>query len=435
MPLTKRLLLLLLVLALVSATILFLMPVIVADGIRLFALWKGNQQGIKITLGPIESPLFGPVIIHRVQIQSQPPCPFQVAATIPRLELDLNLRALFSHTSGRFLRGLALRNVQAEVRRVSADENTSCHFDWRFLHQLLADRMRLDNIDLRVETGATRVELHELSLSASEIESGQFYAQEVRVAGPFLKQSFTNLRGATHWENDRLTIGALSLARGLDVETIAADFSRLPQKRIGFDVNLQAFGGNLRANVASEDRDEGVLWNIAGTASNISLEQMSSALGFTVPLRGSVHASKFTFRGDLQNLARDTASVWMEVTDFTWRDRTAETVMIGASLYNRQVEIEQLYVKQRKNQFTLTGEYAVPKKQSDWVNPDFRADISAAIDDLRFCPPLRGAAQSFLRLARNLRHTQRAQAKLRRADHDPRQVAADLRECGGYSCG
>jgi hypothetical protein len=392
MPLTKRLLLLLLVLALVSTAVLLLMPVIVADGIRLFAVWKGNQQGIKIQLGPIESPLLGPVVIHRVQIHSAPPCAFQADVTIPRMELELNLRALFSRASGRVLRALSIENAQAEVRRLLPNDNSSCHFDWRFLHQLLADRMRLSNIDLHIDNGATRVDLHGLSLSASEIESGQFYAREIRVTGPFFKQRFLNLRGATQWENDRLTVGALSLARGLDIETIAADFAHLPEERISFDINLQAFGGNLRANVASEDRDRNILWNIAGTAANISLGQMSSALGFTVPVRGSVHASKFTFRGDTEHLARDTASVWMEVTDFTWRDRTADTVMIGASLYNRQVEIEQLYVKQHDNQLTLTGQYALPFKTSDWVNPEFRADISATINDLGEFAHLFGAA-------------------------------------------
>ena len=56
--------------------------------------------------------------------------------------------------------------------------------------------------------------------------------------------------------------------------------------------------------------------------------------------------------------------------------------MLGASLYNRQVDIGQLYVKQRTNQLTLTGEYTLPSKSADWINPNFRADISASITEL-----------------------------------------------------
>jgi hypothetical protein len=70
--------------------------------------------------------------------------------------------------------------------------------------------------------------------------------------------------------------------------------------------------------------------------------------------------------------------------------------MFGASLYNRRVEVEQLYVKQRNNQFTLTGEYALPAKSADWINPNFRADISTSINDLgEFAKLFGGSAESF----------------------------------------
>ena len=68
--------------------------------------------------------------------------------------------------------------------------------------------------------------------------------------------------------------------------------------------------------------------------------------------------------------------------------------MIGASLYNRQVQIEQLFIKQRNNQFTLSGESALPQKWSDWLNPDFHGDISASIKDLGDFARLFGANPS-----------------------------------------
>ncbi|MDQ6808689.1 MAG: hypothetical protein M3Z64_04605, partial [Verrucomicrobiota bacterium] len=66
--------------------------------------------------------------------------------------------------------------------------------------------------------------------------------------------------------------------------------------------------------------------------------------------------------------------------NFTWRDRTADTIMLGASLFARQIQIEQIYVKQRANQFTLSGESAFPRKVAEW--PEFRGDVSASIKDL-----------------------------------------------------
>jgi hypothetical protein len=56
--------------------------------------------------------------------------------------------------------------------------------------------------------------------------------------------------------------------------------------------------------------------------------------------------------------------------------------MLGAALYNRKIEIQQLYIRQQTNQFTLNGEAALPANASDWLKPDFRGTISASINQL-----------------------------------------------------
>ncbi len=393
MSLAKRLLLLLLVLVLTGAALVCLSPIMVTDGIRLYALWKARTQGVKIEFGQIESPLLRPVVIHRLRITTVRPCSFNVALTARRVEVDLNLRALLFRTRARVVHTLTIDGMRGHATRVATDAETDCHFDWPMLRDLIADELRVTDFDFQVENSATQFAVRGVDLTASQIEAGRFAAEEIRVSTPWFRQQFLNLRGATAWENNRLTIGALSLARGLDVETITTDLSHLEKKSIGFEVKLDAFGGKLRASVASENRARKVLWNVAGTAADISLAQMSAALGLHDPATGSVRASKFTFRGDTQNLARATASVWAEVNGFTWRDRSAEVIMIGASLYNRRIDISQFYVKQRENQFTLNGEYLLPEKSAGWLNPNFRADISASITDLGQFARLFGAPE------------------------------------------
>jgi len=381
MSLAKRFGFLALILALAGIIMIFLSPALVSNGLRLFLWWKGRAQGLNISYQKIEAPFLKPVVIEGLRVTSAQPCVLHLDLSIPRATFTLNMRRVLFLSNARILHQAWIDGLRCEIRRDSK-QTTECNFDWRFLHHLLADDARLGNVDLRFVSGATDFALHGATLTASEVESGKFAAKEVTVSAPFFHQKFAELRGATKWENDRLTIGALSLARGLDIETITADFSRLERKRIGIELNLDAFGGKARANIASENRDKGILWDVAGSASAISLSQMSTALGLRTPAGGAVRASKFTFRGDVQNLSHATASVWMELSGFTWRDRVAETVMLGASLYNRQVEVQQLYVKQRTNQLTLTGEYALPEKSADWINPNFRADISASVPDL-----------------------------------------------------
>src|SRR5437773_2747737 len=75
----------------------------------------------------------------------------------------------------------------------------------------------------------------------------------------------------------------------------------------------------------------------------------------------------------------------------TWRNRTAEAIMLGASLYNRQVQLQQLYIKQKANQLILSGEASAPSNSSDWLSPDFRGEISASINQLGEFAALFGA--------------------------------------------
>ena len=395
MSFAKRLSLFALILILASVLVVCLSPLLVSNGLRLFVWWKGRAQGVKIEFREIDAPFLKPVVIRGLRVTSARPCIVHIDLAAERATLDLNLRTIFFLSNARVLHAAWIDGLRCEIRR-DPRETAECNFDWQFLHRLLADQVKLTNVDLRVNNGSTDFDLRGAEWTASEIESGKFLAREVRISTPLFQQSFTDLRGATKWENDHLTLGALSLTRGLDIETITADFSRLEKKRIGIELNLDAFGGKVRASIASENRDKRVVWNVAGNASAISLAQMSTALGLREPAGGSVRACKFTFHGDLQNLTHITASVWTEVSGFIWRDRLAETVMFGASLYNRQVEIEQLYVKQRNNQFTLSGEYSLPTKSSDWINPNFRADISTSISDLgEFAKLFGGSTKDF----------------------------------------
>src|SRR5262249_5245327 len=64
------------------------------------------------------------------------------------------------------------------------------------------------------------------------------------------------------------------------------------------------------------------------------------------------------------------------------RNRKAEAIMLGAAVYNRKIQLQQLYIRQKTNQFTLSGEAAFPTTSSGWLNPDFRGNISASINQL-----------------------------------------------------
>jgi hypothetical protein len=392
---SKRFLLLFCATLLVAGVLaVCLAPLVVAGGLRLWIARMARQEGLRIDFEKIEAPLLRPVVLHKLQIASQADAPFRVMVEASRVELDLNFAAIFSQSRGRFLRSLSAEAIGLDIRRNPQPSAAPHRFAWRLLEDCQADNFKLAGLKLHVENGDTIVDLHNGTLSGAQIEAGVFSASEITIASPWFRKSFADLRGATSWQESRFTVGALTLMRGLDIDAVSIDLQHIGESRLGLELAMDAFGGKLRARISSEDRGDKRTWDAAGTASEISLAQMSDALDLTDRASGSLHACKFTFRGEATNLREATATIWAEVTGLTWRDRTADTIMIGASLYNRQVQVQQLFVKQRNNQFNLTGESALPQTWSDWLKPDFHGDISASIQDLGDFARLFGASPS-----------------------------------------
>jgi hypothetical protein len=244
---------------------------------------------------------------------------------------------------------------------------------------------------MRVQDGPTLILLRNGTFSASEVEAGRSSAGDLMIASPWLRQTFSQLRGATRWDAHRLTLAGLTLARGLDLESVSIDFSRLGSQQVGLEFDADVFGGKIRGNIAHEWHSPRYNWKIAGAATDISLAQTSEAIGLTDHIGGLIRACNFTFRGNLAHPADVTASLWTEVTGLTWRNRTAEAIMLGASLYSQQIQLQQLYIKQKTNQLTLSGQASFSSRSSDWLSPDFRGDIAATINNLGDFTTLFGA--------------------------------------------
>ena len=373
---------------LAAVLLLFGTPSMVARGVRLWIWWQARQLKLTCTIAKIDAPFLRPVELSGIHITGQ--AAGQIDLSAARADLTLNLRSILLRTRGRAIQTLSIQDLRGEIHRNPSDTFLP-ERSWNSWQKSLPENFRVDRLNLRVEDGATVVVLRDLALSASEIEAGAFNAGEIMISSPLFRQSFSRLRGSTTWQGDRLTIAGLSLARGLDLQSLTADLSHLSKEHIGLEFDVDAFGGKIRANVSNEWRAGHSTWNVAGSATDISLNQTSASLGFTDQLNGILHACKFTFRGDPRDPASATASLWTELTQLSWRRRSADVIMLGAVLYNRQIQLQQLYVKQGNNQLTLNGEARFAAKTFDWFNPDFRGTISASISNLGAFASLFGA--------------------------------------------
>jgi hypothetical protein len=356
-------------------------PVIVAKSIRLWISWKAHQEKLTVTIDKIDAPFLRPVLIRGLRLSSTPDSTFRTDLTISQASFELNLKTILLRTRGRAIRNLSVTGLRAEMRR-SRPGIAISETGWSTLEHLLPGSFNLDSVDLRFEDSATVVLVRAASVTVSEVEAGRFHAGEITVFSPWLRQSFTDLQGATHWEGDRLTIAGVTLTPGLDLEWIAADLAHIGKEYLGLECEAAVFGGKIRANISNEWHAQHSIWNVVGSGADISLAQTSEVIGLADRANGLLHACKFTFRGDPHDFTNATASVWAELTGLKWRDRTAETIMVGAAFYNRQIQLQQLYLKQSKNELTLSGEGSLAPNEPGWLNAVFRGDISASIGSL-----------------------------------------------------
>ena len=388
MPRNRLLLIAVLVLAALAG--IALSPALVTGALRSWLYWQARRQHLKLELGKMDAPLLRPISIERLRITNEAAVATQIELTAEHATLRLKLAKIIG---GKFdgVHGLLIENARLEIRRDFTGGKQPLNFNWRALQALLPANFTINRLDLRVENGPSVVLLRNASVSGNQIESGRFSADEVSVTSPLFRQTFSQLRGATKWQDNRLTIGGLTLARGIDLQSLLIDLSHLDNERADLQFDLDVLGGKIRGSISNEWAGQHSIWNLAGTATGISLAQTSESLGFTDRLGGSLRACNFTFRGDPRDPFSGTASIWTELNELSWHNRAADLIMVGAVFYNRQIQLQQLYIKQRQNQLTMNGEGALPSKSTDWLNPDFRGQILGNINDLGQFAELFGA--------------------------------------------
>src|SRR5436189_823278 len=391
MPLKNRFLLIGLLACLALLVAIWFAPFAVSHGVRWWILWRASQEVFTVNIDKIDALFLRPVSLHQLRLTNQHHATLRVDLTITDVSFDMDFKHILLHRRGRAIRTLSIRELHEELRRSNPTVRAITRRGWATLHRMLPENLTVTDSEVRIENGPTLILLRNGFLSTNQTEAGRFSAAEVMIASPWFHQTFSQLRGATHWEADHLTIAGLTLTHGLDLQSATADLSRLGNQHVGLQFDADAFGGKIRGNISHEWRSQHSSWKIAGGATDISLEQTSEAFGFADRVSGLLHAGNFTFRGNLAEPDLVTASLWSELTGLTWRNRTAEAMMLGAALYNRRIQLQQLYIRQQPNQFTLNGEAAFPSSVSGWLSPDFRGNISASIDQLGDFAALFGA--------------------------------------------
>src|SRR5207247_6501992 len=263
MPSKNRLFLLSGLVWLVVVLALAFAPFAVSNGVRLWIWWAAKQEGFIATIDKIDASFLRPVVIRQLHLKSMRENALRVDLTATDASVGLNFKHILLHMRGRIIHSLSIRELRVEVHRPNPNVRAITRRGWAALQRLLPEDLTIANSEMRVENGPTLILLRHCILSASETEAGRFSAAEIMIASPWLRQTFSQLRGATHWEGNHLTLAGLTLSRGLDFQSATADLSRLGKQRVGLQFEVDAFGGKIRGNISHEWRSEHANWNIA----------------------------------------------------------------------------------------------------------------------------------------------------------------------------
>src|SRR5215831_9087475 len=117
MPLKTRLLLTVLLALLVAVIFIWFSPVAVSNGIRLWAWWKGRQEGLAVSIDKIEAPLLRPVEIRSLRITNTRADAVHIDLTVTGAKVDLNFSRILLHWRGYALRNLSIQDLHGEIRR------------------------------------------------------------------------------------------------------------------------------------------------------------------------------------------------------------------------------------------------------------------------------------------------------------------------------
>ena len=152
---------------------------------------------------------------------------------------------------------------------------------------------------------------------------------------------------------------------------------------MGLQFDVDAFGGKLRANISmmgtrrmSNWKDRGRRCRPFAGADFIDASWFRRSCQWL----GSMPATS-RFAATAPSRTAQLRRSRGELTGLTWRDRTAEALMLGAALHNRKIQLQEVYIRQKSNEFTLSGEAALPATSSEWRARILRG-YSASINQL-----------------------------------------------------
>lgn len=247
----------------------------------------------------------------------------------------------------------------------------------------IPDRIDARGINLFVETtSGDSVRIEESRFVASQFEPGLIRAKRITIKQPWLSRVFEDVRGTTALQDARLTLANIKLEPDLEIRNVSAELADLAQGHLDLDLHLSAFGGTIRGQTQTLSTDGALALDTIVRFERISIPGLVTFLGLSEAAGGTILEGKFTFRGAPRQLGKATASLRLAATNFQWESRQWDSLVFGARLMDRRLQIPELDLRQGANRLNLSGDMALPVPGERWWENDFSCEVAANIENL-----------------------------------------------------
>lgn len=367
--------------------LILLEPHLFRYAIKQVVFFNAARHGVLLHIGDVEGSIYEPVVFKEVSFNTTH------AGVVSKVSID-SATAVFSWTSllkrkGQdFFECLTLDGLNADVTFQPAAQAASPAPtpEQRELQNqpwlpapLLA---KVANCNIVLHLGKRQVTFSRVRFTISSLDTGNIAIEKLTFEQGQFARSFNILRGTTAVQGTRWRVADLNLSDHLQLKSLSSDFADMMRGELQVDFDFAAFGGSLRGEVANTSQGPMPTYDINGTFMNLSVEALGKFLEVGEQTGGTIKEGKFNFRGSLHALDNATISTRFEATDFRWGKRQWNSLVLGATIVNRRVQIPELELHQAHNTLRLKGDLILPADDTPWWLSTFSFDIAARLQNL-----------------------------------------------------
>ena len=348
-------------------------------------------RGVSVHIGAVEGSLLDPVTLKdTIWIYESERGPV-TRVEIQSATAEFAWRNLLPRSTGHVFQQLVLRGVIGKIQFPltatnvvpSPTESYRLHWPRPGGNWLPApERVEAQDVNFIFQSNNDFVQLSDANFTLSNVEPGVIRAGQIVLKQPWINRTFRNVRGTTAIQDANVEIANLNLDADVQVRSFSAALDDLARGRLNLDMQVAAFGGEIRVEAQTLSEERPLNFDATGAFSQIGVAKLAAFLGFSDAAGGTIKEGKFTFRGPPQQIAKATASLRLEATNFQWDSRQWDSLILGATLMNGRVQVLELALTQGHNKLNLSGEMPLPAPGIEWWQSEFDLNIAAKIDNL-----------------------------------------------------